>query len=98
MNRRLFLGGLAAGAVGLLVPAAPRITIPERRYWALDRTMAPATRIVHIPNHVPDSEIEAYIVQALTEVERRRIARREWTYTISSSLNLIYDGAKWEVR
>jgi hypothetical protein len=35
MNRRAFLAGLTAAAAGLL--------IPERKVWALDRTMIPAT-------------------------------------------------------
>jgi hypothetical protein len=34
MNRRAFLAGLTATAAGLL--------IPERKVWALDRTMIPA--------------------------------------------------------
>jgi hypothetical protein len=40
LKRRTFLAGLVAGIAGLLVPDAPAILVPERRYWALDRTMA----------------------------------------------------------
>ena len=38
MNRRDFLKGLVATAAGVLVPASVAAE-PERRIWALDRTM-----------------------------------------------------------
>lgn len=43
MNRRTFFKGLAATAAGVLIPEQV-LAEPERRIWALDRTMVPLGR------------------------------------------------------
>lgn len=48
IDRRTFLKGLVATAAGVLVPGAV-LAEPERRVWALDRTMVAAERtVVHV--------------------------------------------------
>ena len=40
MRRRSFLKGLLGAAALIAAPGVPEILVPERKIWALDRTMA----------------------------------------------------------
>lgn len=68
MNRRQFLGGLIAGAAGLVLPD------PERRVWALDRTMIPRSSFILHPG---DSPLSVATVGA-TGIRWREHADSEW--------------------
>lgn len=73
MNRRQFLGGMIAGAAGLLLPD------PERRVWALDRTMIRPAREQVIPvGFQPRAVIIHPTPEMRTEVRWREVDSDEW--------------------
>lgn len=95
MKRRVFLGGLVAGAAGLLVPAPPAIVVPERRVWALDRTMTSDRTPPGLQPMMLTPEAAEEVIRMLKEVDRRVRERREWTRTISTALTFTYQLGEW---
>ena len=46
MRRRSFLKGLLGAAALVAAPGVPGVLVPERRIWALDRTMTGSSETV----------------------------------------------------
>lgn len=108
MNRRDFLKGLVATAAGVLVPGEVAAE-PERRIWALDKTMFPNKMILgdHIPVHrvFPEHErIEFYWAPAKIHLcddsfvapgLTLRIGGQDYLVTSMPNANGVMDAKTW---
>ena len=109
MNRRTFLTGLMATATGVLVPASV-LAEPERRIWALDRTMLARNPEIILLNQAW-REIDMVSETVMAQIHRDYWDGDKWTdFPVTGTLHVLdprgdevfagnagWDGA-WHVR